>query len=72
MMEPIFARDDPDDELFECSEPDCEALVPIAGPDGWARHMLARHPETSHARSIFARLIEVQLMRADDAAEVVQ
>lgn len=71
-MEPIFEHADPDEDLYPCTFEGCEALVTIAGPDGWARHMLARHPETSHARSIFARLIEVQLMRVDDAAEVVQ
>lgn len=68
-MEPVFARTDPDDELYECPITWCESLVPLAGPTGVVRHLLAVHPETHLARGIFARLVEVQLLDADTAAE---
>lgn len=71
-MEPVFARTDPDDELYPCPEDDCESLVPLAGPDGFVRHMIGRHPESFVARSIFIRLVEVQLLRVEDAAEVAR
>jgi hypothetical protein len=72
ILRPVFDRDDPDDELVPCVFDWCEALCPLAGPTGIVRHLLAVHPETLLARGIFARLVEVQLMDADTAAEVLR
>ncbi len=65
---PIFPREDPDDEIYPCIFDDCESLVPLAGPDGIVRHLLARHPGEYVTRGVFAALVEVQLIRAEDAA----
>ena len=71
-LETIFPKDDPDDEVVACVEPDCEALCPLAGPTGIVRHLLGVHPESYMARAIFSRLVEVQLLDADTAAEVLR
>lgn len=44
--------------------------LPVAGPDGVVRHLLAVHPEAPLTRSIFAALVRVQLTDVDTAAEV--
>lgn len=70
-LDPIFPKDDPDDELVECPMDWCEALAPVAGPTGVVRHLLAVHPEALLTRAIFARLVEVQLADTETCAEVM-
>lgn len=57
-----------DEREPEVTCPICLRLLPLAGENGWVRHMLAVHPENKITRAIFARLVEVQLVNAEEVA----
>ena len=57
------------EERVDC--PVCTKPLPLAGPGGFVRHLLALHPESLMARAIFTRLVEVQLLDAEHVAEIV-